>query len=349
MDWLRIVGPEGTLEVFGVRLIGVSLASGKKLLFTVVWMLVVTILAASLRRILRAAMQRRESPARAFWLRQGVHLVTAFLLLVGLISIWFRDPGRVTAAGGIITAGLAVALQKVITAFAGYAVLLRSGTYRVGDRIAIGTVRGDVLGVGFLQTRILEMGQPPGVQADPPALWVEARQYTGRIVTVSNSQIFDLPVYNYTRGFPYLWEEMKLPISYHSDRHRAEQILLDAAGRHAVSADRMDARSVAEAARRIERRPEEIAPQVYLRLTDNWIELTVRFLVEDHGIREVKDRMSREILDALDRAKIGVASTTFELVGIPALKVEAGGKIAVAPEDGADPGRSGRSDARHGS
>ena len=51
MDWLRIVGPEGTLEVFGVRLIGVSLASGKKLLFTVVWMLVVTILAASLRRI----------------------------------------------------------------------------------------------------------------------------------------------------------------------------------------------------------------------------------------------------------------------------------------------------------
>lgn len=337
MDAFRLVGPEGTIQVFGIRLIGVSLASGKKFLFTIAWVLVVTMLAALLRRILRAATRRRESPARTFWLRQGIHLVTAILVLVGLISIWFQDPGRVTAAGGIITAGVAVALQKVITSFAGYVVLLRSAAYRVGDRVAIGTVRGDVLGVGFLQTRILEMGQPPGAQADPPAMWVEARQYTGRIVTVSNSQIFDLPVYNYTRDFPYLWEEMKLPVSYRSDRRKAEQILLAAAHRHAVDRDRLDARTVAEAARRIERRPEDVGPHVYVRLTDNWIELTVRFLVQDHGIREVKDRMSREILDALDQAKIGVASTTLELVGIPPLRVEAGGKIAVTPEDGGAP------------
>ena len=65
-------------------------------------------------------------------------------------------------------------------------------------------------------------------------MWVHSRQYTGRVVTVSNDKIFDEPVYNYTRDFPYIWEEMPLPISYKADRGRAERILLEAAERHAV-------------------------------------------------------------------------------------------------------------------
>ena len=43
-------------------------------------------------------------------------------------------------------------------------------------------------------------------------MWVRARQYTGRIVTVSNSTVFDEPIFNYTREFPYVWEEMRLPL-----------------------------------------------------------------------------------------------------------------------------------------
>ena len=46
-------------------------------------------------------------------------------------------------------------------------------------------------------------------------------------------------------------------------------------------------------------------------MTDNWLELTVRFLAPDHGIREIKDRMSRDILAALDKAEIGIASGTY--------------------------------------
>ena len=61
----------------------------------------------------------------------------------------------------------------------------------------------------------------------------------------------------------------------------------------------------------------EMTPKVYLRLTDNWLELTVRFIARDHGTRELKDAMSREILAALDDAGIGIASSTFEVVGLP--------------------------------
>lgn len=80
----------------------------------------------------------------------------------------------------------------------------------------------------------MEMGQPPEVQDADPAVWVRARQYTGRIVTVSNSTVFDEPIFNYTSEFPYVWEEMQLPISYKDDRDRAEQIMLETATRHTV-------------------------------------------------------------------------------------------------------------------
>ena len=89
-----------------------------------------------------------------------------------------------------------------MTAIAGYLVIVRGNTFSVGERITMGGVRGDVVSLGFIQTRILEMGQPPSVQTANPAMWVRARQYTGRIVTVTNDKVFDTPIYNYTRDFP---------------------------------------------------------------------------------------------------------------------------------------------------
>ena len=66
----------------------------------------------------------------------------------------------------------------------------------------------------------------------------------------------------------------------------------------------------------------DLEPKVYYRLTDNWLELTVRFFLKERGVRDVKDAMSREILLAFDEAGIGIASATMEIVGLPALRVQ---------------------------
>ena len=63
-------------------------------------------------------------------------------------------------------------------------------------------------------------------------------------------------------------------------------------------------------------------PRVYWRITDNWVELTIRFVTREHGARDVIDKMSRDILQEFDEARIGIASATFEIVGLPTLKVE---------------------------
>ncbi len=270
---------------------------------------------------MRSARSAQTDPHAEFWFRQGVNIGTTVLLILGLLSIWFDDPTRLATALGLVTAGLAFALQKVVTAIAGYFVILRGSTFNVGDRITMGGVRGDVIGLGFIQTTIMEMGQPPAVQAADPAMWVKSRQFTGRIVTVSNDKIFDEPVYNYTRDFPYLWEEIAIPITYTTDRNRVEQILLAAARRHTGRFGQASQQAMDAMMARYFMQPTAVEPKVFYRLTDNWLELTVRFLTEDRGVRDVKDAMSREILSELDAAGIGLASATYDIVGLPPIRI----------------------------
>lgn len=322
-NWIDVRGPERAVYLFDTRMVGFNADNGKKVLFSLVLILLLLLLGWMLTALTRMVLRGTRNERVAFWARQGVRLTVGVLLLIGVAAIWFDDPTTLATALGLITAGLAFALQKVVTAIAGYLVILRGKTFNVGDRIAMGGVRGDVIALGFTQTTIMEMGQPPAVQGADPAMWVQSRQYTGRVVTVSNAKIFDEPVYNYTHQFPFLWEELRLPIAYTADRERAEQILLEVAGRHAVRSDELDLGAVEELKRRYFLERLGTQPRVYYRLTDNWLELTVRFVVRDRGIRDVKDAMSRDLLKALDAAGIGIASATFEITSLPPLRIEA--------------------------
>ena len=134
---------------------------------------------------------------------------------------------------------------------------------------------------------------------------------------MSNGKIFDDPVFNYTRDFPYLWEEITLPIAYKADRAAAESVLLAAAGAHAVVDDPRAEAALHWLQAHYALSDASLEPAVYWRITDNWLELSLRFLVEHRGVRQFKDRMTRDILTGLDRAGISVASTTYEVVGLP--------------------------------
>jgi small-conductance mechanosensitive channel len=298
---------------FGIRWLAVNSENGRKLLLSLAFIATVVALRYALKALtsllVRGETDRIERVR--FWIRQAVSLGSAVLIFLGLVSIWFDEPARLAPAFGLLTAGLAFALQRVIGAVAGYFVILRGNTFTVGDRITMGGVRGDVIALGFIQTTIMEMGQ---VANADPAMWVKSRQFTGRIVTVSNAKVFDEPVYNYTRDFPYIWDEIRAFIHYDADRHRAEEILLTAARAHALD----PAKVSAEAHRHLEQRYHltrlDFEPRVYYRITDNYLELTVRFVYATHGTRNVKDAMSRDILAAFDTAALRIAAPVREIV-----------------------------------
>ena len=321
LPYFQLAGATHNVELFGIRLLGVDAQNGRKLIFTLLFFAVLYGI-GRLLRFLAKGTTSKASRTVTFWTRQGISLLTFVLGLLGFVSIWFDNPARLATGVGLLGAGLAFALQKVITSFAGYFVILRGKTFNVGDRITMGGVRGDVIALNFIQTVIMEMGEPPSVQGSDPGMWVQSRQYSGRIVTVTNAKIFDEPVYNYTRDFPYLWEEIHVPISYKDDRYAAEQILLAAAEKETVRLADLAEETLTGLEQRFSIKRLQLRPQVYMRLTDNWVELTVRFLCKDHDIRGLKDRMSRDIIDKLDQAKIGIASGTYEIVGLPPIRVE---------------------------
>lgn len=327
-------GVSEPLRLFGVKLIGATPANLNKLLITITLIVGAFVIAWLLRRLLRVFIGSRSGTRFHFWARQVVSLLIAIVVLLGITSVWFDDPTRLATALGLVTAGLAFALQRVITAVAGYFVILRGKTFNVGDRIVMGGVRGDVLSLSFMQTKIMEMGQPPPVQSADPAVWVKSRQFTGRIVTVTNDSIFSEPVYNYTDQFPYVWDEITVSVHFDDQRDRAEEILLSVGRRHAATAEGLGW----EEAQRLQEQygisVGELDPKVYWRIGESWLDLTVRFLAGDHGVRDVKDRMSREIVRAFEEAGIDFASTAYEISAFPALRLSKDAK-AQAPEDAA--------------
>lgn len=328
---IQFVGKDQILQLFGIPMVGVSASNAKKLLLSIVFILLLWVFGRVLSWLSRLVLGERTGRAR-FWSKQGIRILIAVILITGLVSIWFNNPSRLASAAAFVTAGLAIASQRVITAISGYFIILRGKTFNVGDRIVMGGVRGDVIALGFMQTTIMEMGEPPGEQSDAPSMWVAGRQYTGRIVTISNAKIFDEPVYNYTREFPYIWDEMKLPIPYSGDRRAAEKIILDAARRHTTRIAELGREPLEELERRYAVNRVDLEPRVFYRLTDNWVEMTVRFVTENHQVRALKDGMSRDILDGFDKAKISIASGTYDVVGMPELRVRMAGPDGAQPE-----------------
>jgi small-conductance mechanosensitive channel len=299
------------LRIFGVTLIGATQHNWHKLLLTIAFIVIAWLVAWMLRQILKQFIGSRSGTRFQFWAKQGVSLVVAAILILGVMSIWFDSPARLASVVGLIGAGIAFALQRVITAVAGYFVILRGKTFNVGDRILMGGVRGDVIGLTFMQTRIMEMGQSPR-EKDDDSSWVYSRQFTGRIVTVTNDKVFDCPVYNYTHEFAFLWDEMSFPVHFHQDFGKAERIILDAANEEAQTAKRLGKEEVKRLEDRFGVDAGEIDPKVFWRITEDWLELTVRFLGPDHGIRHIKDRMTRQILAGFEKANILIAATRQE-------------------------------------
>jgi small-conductance mechanosensitive channel len=310
------------MEIFGIKFIGANAENGQKLLLTFVAILVILLGGYLLRKLAGIILGGEKLERAKFWTRQGISLFMAILLIITMMSIWFDDPTRLTTAFGLVTAGLAFALQKVVTSIAGYFVILRGRNFTIGDRISMGGVRGDVIGLGFIQTTIMEMGQPPAMQEAAPAVWVKSRQFTGRIVTVANSTIFDEPVFNYTRDFPFIWEEITIPITYEDKRGKAEEIMLLATNNHVLKTSELSEEAVKKLEDLYFVNVSDFDPKVFYRITDNWLELSIRFIVSEHKVRDVKNDISRDILEGFDAEGIGIASATYDIVGFPPIQVE---------------------------
>lgn len=264
-------------------------------------------------RTIRNTIKRRiEDPTRSQSIRVAVRNVLAVADFLIVVVIWLPRGNTLLPSLGILAAGLAIASQEMIGSLAAGLNIWVGNIYRVGDRVRIGDVIGDVMDISLLRTTVMEVGE-----------WVKADQYTGRVVTVANRVVWTNPVYNFTQHWGYLWDEITMPITYESDWQQATELMLEQGQKYTAE---LQADAEAKLNRMIDRYPlkdTKVEPTLYLAMTDNWIELTLRFLVDAQERRGVKDRLHRELLQYFQaEEKIEVASTTIEIVGFPQLEFD---------------------------
>lgn len=244
--------------------------------------------------------------------RKAITLVSYGLMGLFVALVFSDRLGRFTITFGVVGAGVAFALQEVIASFAGWIAISFGQFYRPGDRVLLGGIMGDVIDISILRTTLMECGD-----------WVKSDLYNGRIVRIANSFVFKEPVFNYSADFPFVWDEITIPVKYGSDYHLARKLLLEAAqdilGEYIPLAqqrwNQMVHKYLIEDA--------TIEPMVTLVATDNWIEFTVRYVVSYKLRRAKKDELYTRILDDFiaTQGQVTFASTTVHVVEAPPLNV----------------------------
>ena len=252
-------------------------------------------------------MARRSDDAYGrYYARKISRYVVAAVTVIALAVLWRAFAGRAGVVLGFLAAGVAFAMQEVIGSIAGWFNIVWGRIFRVGDRIQMGGVRGDVIDITPLRTKVMEIGS-----SHDDSTWVRGRQFTGRVVAISNKATFAEPVYNYSAAFDYLWEELTIPVAHGTDLSRATSILNEEAVR--ISASDGAATAIAKMKRHYPVPAAEVEPRVFTRATDDYVEISARFVVPVRQARTVKDELTRNVIDRLQAAEIEVASTTEDV------------------------------------
>ncbi|MGH9517531.1 MAG: mechanosensitive ion channel domain-containing protein [Terriglobales bacterium] len=225
-----------------------------------------------------------------FLLMRRIVIWTA-VVIIGILA-FASELGSVVTFAGLITAGIAVAMQNVITSIVGYFFLIGKYGLRVGDRVTIAGVTGEVVEIGLVRIHIMELA---GTNDSQPS---------GRIVAFSNSIVF-LPsagIFKQIPGTNFVWHELKLTLASETDYHAAKDRItkaVDAALGHYRENIATQRRLVEQNLTSIS--TGELQAKVRLHYTASGIEATVRYPVELEKAADVDDHLMHELLAEVDK------------------------------------------------
>lgn len=260
--------------------------------------LAILLVAWAVTRLLRLALQRLLHHWERATALAAMTNIVLWLMAAGIaLSVLVGDIRALVGSLGLVGLALSWALQTPIESFTGWLLNSLKGYYRIGDRIAVGEVFGDVYRIDFLTTTVWEYGGP-----DRPPGFVRAEQPTGRLITFPNNEIVTGTIINYTRDFPYVWSELAVAVALESELAYAIEVMQRVAERVLGEEMREPARRYAAILRtaRLEMTVPE-GPQVFVSLNDWAVNLTIRYLVGARAKRLWASELTREVTEELNR------------------------------------------------
>jgi small-conductance mechanosensitive channel len=219
-------------------------------------------------------------------------LVVGILVAIILMINFSDQIGSFATVLGFAAAGVAVALQNVILSIAGYFFLIGRFGIRVGDRVQIGGVVGDVVEIGLVKLSLMELGGDGN-----------HRMPTGRVVVFSNAIVFQ-PSGNFFKQAPgtsFVWNEIRLKLAADCDYRLAEKRLTDAVEQVYARYRETIQRDYRHLERDLNILLESPKPQSRLSLGSDGLDVTIRYPAETRTAAQIADEVTRRVLDAIAR------------------------------------------------
>ena len=228
--------------------------------------------------------QTKDAKIRYQWSRTLSFIIPfTGIILVG--AVWVPAFEQFGAFLGLITAGMAIALKDPITNLAGWIFILIRKPFTVGNRVQVGKHTGDIIDIRLFQFTMLEIGN-----------WVEADQSTGRIIHIPNGKVFLEPQANYSSGFEYIWNEIKVLITFESNWESAKMILEGIINNHSKNVDLKAKQEILEATKSFMIYYKHLTPIVYTSVKESGVQLTMRYLCNPRRRRGSENEIWEKVL-----------------------------------------------------
>ncbi|MBF8983848.1 mechanosensitive ion channel [Lutibacter sp. B2] len=278
--------------------------SGNNLVIKTFWtflaLMVIMLIIRVMNRILYATINDHTT---YYLVRKRVYYFFSSLFVIFCIFIWSNSITSLTTYLGLVSAGIAIALKSLFSNIAAWVFIIIRKPFKVSDRISINNQKGDVIDIRMFQFSLMEVSS-----------FENGEQSTGRIVIIPNHYIFSHALINYNKGFKYLWNEIKVLITFESDWEKAKKILMDISNRHSLHLSDEASKMVDKAKKSYMIHYNNLTPIVYTDVKDSGVQLTIRYLCLPRQMRNTVNDIWEDILRIFgDEGDIHLAYSTIRV------------------------------------
>jgi len=261
--------------------------------YRIFYSLAVIFFVGLLRYILLRIVNRRIQDVKfKYYWQNAIKYSATIIGIILIVAIWLNEIKSVALTLGLLSAGLAVALRDPIVNMAGWLFILIRKPFTVGDRIQIGNHAGDVIDIRVFQFTLNEIGN-----------WVDADQSTGRVIHIPNGKVFLEAQANYSQGFSHLWNEIGVMVTFESNWSKAKEILIEIVRKNTADLTETAKQKLMDASKKFMIFYKTLSPNVYTRVKDSGVLLTMRYICEPKKRRLSEHQIWEDVLTEFAKHK----------------------------------------------
>lgn len=267
--------------------IGISPEIQVQIIKSIIVILIMVVLYTLIRRLLYRTINNTKTYYRS---KKVANYIMVLFAVIVIGRVWFKGVQSLTTFIGLFSAGIAIAMRDIVMNIAGWLFILSRQPFRVGDRIEIDGISGDVVDIKIFDFTLMEIGN-----------WIKADQSTGRLVSIPNRDIFNNALFNYNQGMEYVWNEIEIVLTFESNWKKAKDILQKITAKNSEKISEKAERSIQEASKKFMIFDANVEPIVYTSTNENGIVFSIRYMSYYKNRRGLKQKIWEEILSTVEK------------------------------------------------